>query len=149
MFLLTKDEKKNFWNTQNQILLLILLIVIVVIGICAVYILSQPPSYEDTLIKAHESGASPTSLISSIETNYNAEVNLTNSLKSSSIAIANYQYSQGDIDGTEKEKKINTSNMEYQKQLSYLDNEKALDISYVNGQMSTEDLKKAIQNLKQ
>jgi len=143
-----KDEKRNFWTTEKQIILIISLLVIVIVGIYAISILSQPPSFEDTLIKSYESGESQPSLISSIDTYYNAEVNLTNAYTNASIAAANYDFNDGSITATEKENKINSANTYKQEQLGYLVNEKALYISYVNGQISAADLKKAIQNLK-
>ena len=136
-----KDRTRIFWTTKKVIILVISLIVIVLIGIYAIAILLQPPTFEDNLIKAHESGASPNTLISSIEAQDTAEKRLLNASANAGTALANYDFDQNLTSATEKENKINTINSNYQKEIGYENDLTTFRIAYVNGQISAEELK--------
>ena len=144
-----KDRTKIFWTTKKLIILVISLIVIVLIGIYAIAILLQPPTFEDNLIKAHESGASPNTLISSIEAQDTAEKRLLNASANAGTALANYDFDQNLTSATEKENKINTINSNYQKEIGYENDLTTFRIAYVNGQISAEELKQLTEKVNQ
>ena len=144
-----KDRTKIFWTTKKLIILVISLIVIVLIGIYAIAILLQPPTFEDNLIKAHESGASPNTLISSIEAQDTAEKRLLNASANAGTALANYDFDQNLTSATEKENKINTINSNYQKEIGYENDLTTFRIAYVNGQISAEELKQLTEKVYQ
>ena len=144
-----KDRTKIFWTTKKLIILVISLIVIVLIGIYAIAILLQPPTFEDNLIKAHESGASPNTLISSIEARDTAEKRLLNASANAGTALANYDFDQNLTSATEKENKINTINSNYQKEIGYENDLTTFRIAYVNGQISAEELKQLTEKVNQ
>lgn len=141
------DGNKNFWNTRKKILLLVSVIVIILGGAYAIGILLQPPSFEDNLIKAKESGASSTTLIDSIEAQDTAIKRNLNSTAKLGISLAIYNFKQNNTNVTEMENKINTINSNYQKELGYMDNVTAFRIAYVNSQISAEDLKKSTKQI--
>ena len=144
-----KDGTNIFWTRQKKIILVISLVVIILGGSLAISYLLQPPSFEDNLIKAHESGSDSATLISSIEDHYNAEVRLTDANKDAQIGLAKYEVDSGQLTATDAQNKINTINSNYPKMINNLESIKELEIAYVNGQLSAEDLKKSIEAINQ
>ena len=150
-----KEKSSNgimgLWNKQKFSTKIIAgAFLIVALAIVGLYLSSAwSPTYEDNLIKASESGASQSVLAASIENHTKVVQDYLAASNRADVSLVEYKYKTGEITVSERDTQVNTLNTKYQENLKDYDSIKAIQIAYINGLTTANELKRTTDSLYQ